>query len=371
MIPVSEPLIGDNVAPKVAECIATGWVSSEGGFIREFESKWARYCGVEHGVSVANGTCALQIAVEALNLEPGSEIILPSFTIISCVIAIIESGCIPVLVDSEPDTWNMDMDQVEAKISSRTRAIMPVHMFGHPVDMKRLMPLAQKYGLHVIEDAAEAHGAEVDGCRVGGLGDMGCFSFYANKIITTGEGGMVVTNDAALAERLRSKRNLAFRSDRRFLHTEIGHNYRLTNLQAAMGVAQAERVDQHIAQKRWMAEQYRKRFMGLPVDLPIERKWAKNVFWMYGLVLHDHVPLDAVNFAHELRKRGVDTRPLFLGMHEQPVLRDKGLFHGETYPVTERLARRGLYIPSGLTLTEEQIDVVSIAVHDVLDKYAS
>jgi perosamine synthetase len=370
VIPVSEPLIGDNVAAKVAECVSSGWVSSEGAFIREFESMWARYCGAEHGVSVANGTCALQVAVAALKLPEGSEIIVPSFTIISCVIAIIEAGCVPVLVDCEADTWNMDMDQVEAKITARTRAIMPVHMFGHPVDMNRLMPLARKHGLRVIEDAAEAHGAQVDGRKVGGVGDMGCFSFYANKIITTGEGGMVVTSDAQLAERLRSQRNLAFRTDRRFLHTEIGHNYRLTNLQAAMGVAQAERIEEHIAHKRWMADQYRKRLAGLPVDLPVERPWAKNVYWMYGLVLHDHVPLEAVAFAKELRSRGVDTRPLFLGMHEQPVLRDKGLFHGEAYPVTERLARRGLYVPSGLTLTEGQIDEVSAAVRDVLKPYA-
>ncbi|MGH7076063.1 MAG: DegT/DnrJ/EryC1/StrS family aminotransferase [Stellaceae bacterium] len=370
MIPVSEPLIGDNVARYVAECVATGWVSSEGAFIREFESKWAHYCGVDHGIAVANGTCALQVAVSALKLPPESEIILPSFTIISCVIAIIEAGCVPVLVDSEPDTWNMDIDQVEKKITPRTRALMPVHMFGHPVDMKRLMPLAQKHGLRIIEDAAEAHGAEVDGRKVGGIGDLGCFSFYANKIITTGEGGMVVTNDAELAERARSKRNLAFRSDRRFLHTEIGHNYRLTNIQAAMGVAQIERIGKHIAHKRWMGDAYRKRLSDLPIDLPVERKWAKNVYWMYCLILRDHVPLDAVTFAQELRRRGVDTRPLFVGMHEQPVLRDMGFFRGETYPVAERLARRGLYVPSGLTLTKAQIDAVSAAVHDVLRPYA-
>jgi perosamine synthetase len=369
MIPVSEPLIGDNVLPLVRECIETGWVSSEGSFIKEFEKKWAQYCGVEYGISVANGTCALQVGVQALSLQPGSEIIVPSFTIISCVIAIIEAGCVPVLVDATPDTWNMNLDEMEAKITPRTRAIMPVHMFGHPVDMKRLVPLARKHDLRIIEDAAEAHGAEVDGQKVGGIGDLGCFSFYANKIVTTGEGGMVITNDSALAERCRSLRNLCFRSDRRFLHTEIGHNYRLTNIQAALGIAQVERVEAHIQHKRWMAENYRKRLKDLPIELPIECNWAKNVYWMYGLVLNDDIPLDAVEFARQLRTRGVDTRPLFLGMHEQPVLQQKGYFIGESYPVTERLARRGLYLPSGLTLTEAQIDDVCAAVRDVLENF--
>lgn len=366
MIPVSQPLLGDNVLPLVRECVDSGWVSSEGSFIKEFERKWAEYCGVEHGVAVANGTCALQIAAAALELPPGSEIIVPSFTIISCVIAILEAGCTPVLVDAEPDTWNMNLDEMEAKITPRTRAVMPVHMFGHPVDMRRLMPVARKHGLRVIEDAAEAHGAEVEGRKVGGIGDMGCFSFYANKIITTGEGGMVVTNNAALADRLRSLRNLCFRDDRRFLHFEIGHNYRFTNLQAALGVAQFERIETHIRQKRWMAENYHKRLAGLPVALPAERSWAKNVYWMYGVVLDDDVPFDAGEFARELRARGVDTRPLFIGMHEQPILKQKGYFTGETYPVTERLARRGLYLPSGLALTEAQIDAVCFAVREVL-----
>jgi perosamine synthetase len=366
MIPVCEPLIGDNVLPLVRQSVESGWISSEGGYIREFERKWAHYCGVEHGVAVANGTCALQMAMRALRLPAGSEVILPSFTIISCAIAIIEAGCVPVLVDAEADTWNMDLAQVAAKITPRTRAIMPVHMFGHPVDMRQLMEIARQHDLRVVEDAAESHGAEVEGRRVGGIGDMGCFSFYANKIITTGEGGMVVTNDADYAERLRSLRNLCFRPERRFYHTEIGHNYRLTNLQAAVGVAQAERIEQHIEHKRWMARQYQARLANLPISLPVERNWAKNVYWMYGLVLDDAIPFDAREFARRLYEKGVDTRPLFLGMHEQPVLRERGLFHGESYPVTERLAQRGLYLPSGLTLTEAQIDEVSLAVRAIL-----
>lgn len=367
LIPVSEPLIGDNVLPRIRECVDGGWISSEGRFIPEFEAKWAAYCGAEFGVAVSNGTTALQVAMAALKLAPGAEVIIPSYTIISCAIAVLEAGGVPVLVDCEPDTWCMDMDQVEAKITPRTRAVMPVHMFGHPADMRRLGALAKKHDLLLIEDAAEAHGAEVDGHRVGGLGDMGCFSFYANKIITTGEGGMVVTSNREFAESLRSLRNMAFRRERRFFHTEIGHNYRLTNLQAAVGVAQVERIENHIEKKRWMARQYGARLAGLSqIALPVERDWAKNVYWMYGLVLADDVAFDAAEFGRRLRQHGVDTRPFFLGMHEQPVLQDKGLFQGESYPVSERLARRGLYIPSGLTLTEAQIDRVCQALRSVL-----
>ena len=366
-IPVCEPLIGDNVLPLVQECVETGWVSSEGRFIKEFEDKWAAYCGAAHGVAVSNGTTALQVAVAALKLPPGSEIIMPSYTIISCAIAIIEAGCMPVLVDCEPDTWCMDLEEVAAKITPRTRAIMPVHIFGHPVDMQRLGAIAERHGLAVIEDAAEAHGAEAHGRRVGGIGTMGCFSFYANKIITTGEGGMVVTSDAELAERLRSLRNLAFRRNRRFLHTEIGHNYRLTNLQAAVGVAQIERIDTHIEKKRWMAQAYQRHLGQIAgIRLPVEREWAKNVYWMYGVVLDDDVDFNAVGFAQRLRERGVDTRPFFLGMHEQPVLKERGLFASERYPVSERIAERGLYLPSGLTLTQDQVDRVADAVRHVL-----
>jgi perosamine synthetase len=367
MIPVSEPLLSEVEAKYVADCIQTGWVSSEGKYLAAFEQAWAKYCGAEHGVAVSNGTTALQIAVRALSLEPGSEIILPSFTIISCSLAIVEAGCVPVLVDVDPETWALDLDQVQAKITSRTRAIMPVHMFGHPADMPRLMEIARKHDLKVIEDAAEAHGAEVDGRRVGGIGDLSTFSFYANKIITTGEGGMVLTSDADLAARLRSLRNLCFIPGRRFYHTELGHNYRLTNMQAAVGLAQLERIDEHLAHKRWMAARYKERLGDLAqLRLPIEKPGCKTVYWMYSLVLADDVPFDAAEFASRLQKAGVMTRPLFLGMHEQPVFHARGLHVGERYPVTERLARRGLYLPSGLTLTIEQIDAVSEAVHSVL-----
>jgi len=366
VIVVSEPLLDGRELEYVREAVETGWISSEGRFIAEFERRWAEYCGTAHGIAVSSGTAALQLSMRALNLEPGSEVILPSCTIISCAVAILEAGCVPVLVDSDPETWCLDPDQVAAKITPRTRAIMPVHLFGHPCDMAPLWELAERHGLHIVEDAAEAHGAEYRGRRCGGLGTLGCFSFYANKIVTTGEGGMVVTDDPALADRLRSLRNLCFRRDRRFLHTELGVNARLTNLQAAVGLAQVERIGDHIARKRRIAAQYGARLAGLPLALPVERPWARSVYWMYGIVLDDDVPFDAAECALRLRALGVDSRPFFLGMHEQPALLERGLFRGERYPVAERLARRALYLPSGLTLSDAELELAADALRRVL-----
>lgn len=367
MIPVSEPLLNESASRYVEECLRTNWISSEGRFIHEFESTWAKYCGMNYGVAVSNGTTALQVAVACLGLEPGDEVIMPTFTIISCALAIIEVGALPVLIDSDPRTWCMNIGQIEEKITPRTRAIMPVHMYGHPVDMDPIRELARKYHLMIIEDAAEAHGAEYKGQKIGGLGDLSCFSFYANKIITTGEGGMVLAKSADHAEKLRSLRNLCFRKDRRFYHTELGHNYRLTNLQAAIGLSQVERIDEHVAKKRWMGKSYTERLSNLhQISLPIEEAWAKNVYWMYGIVLSDDVKFDAVEFAQRLKNEGVETRPFFIGMHEQPVLQQRGLFLGERYPIAERIARRGLYLPSGLTLTESQLCQVCETVQKVL-----
>lgn len=366
MIPVNEPLIGAAEHAYVEECMRTGWISSAGRFIDEFEAAWAAYCGVEHGVAVSNGTVALQLALACLDLEPGDEVIMPSFTIISCALAATSNGAVPVLVDSEPDTWCMDVARVEARITPRTRAIMPVHLYGHPVDMDPLRELADRHGLVIVEDAAEAHGATYKGRRAGSLGDVSCFSFYANKIVTTGEGGMLLTDDARIAERARSKRNLCFGEGRRFIHEEAGFNFRLTNLQAAIGLGQVERVDELVARKRRMGERYTAGLAGLPVALPVERPWAENVYWMYGLVLDDGVDLDAATFAELLAEKGVQTRPFFVGMHEQPVFLNAGLFAGEAYPVAERLARRGLYLPSGLALTDGQQDAVVAAVREVL-----
>jgi len=367
MIPVNEPLIGARESEYILECLRTGWISSEGRFINEFEEWWSSYCGMKYGVAVSNGTVALEIAVACLNLQPGDEVILPTFTIISCAQAVTNNGGKPVLVDSDLRTWCMDVDQVSTKITPRTRAIMPVHIYGHPVDMDPILELAGRYNLVIIEDAAEAHGGEYKGYKCGGMGDLNCFSFYANKIVTTGEGGMVLTNNGKYAERLRSLRNLCFKKERRFYHTELGNNYRLTNLQAAIGLAQLERIEESVAKKRLMAQTYSERLSDLPIlQLPTEETWAKNVYWMYGIVLDESAGMNAVEFARRLAEKGVMTRPFFLGMHEQPAFRDLGLFGGEHYPVAERIARQGLYLPSGMTLTEAQIEQVCHAVHQVI-----
>jgi perosamine synthetase len=368
VIPVSEPLLDESAFSYVEEALRTGWISSEGRFIAEFERRWAEYCGVSHGIAVCNGTVALELALAALALPNGSEVILPSFTIISCIAAVLRTGCHPVLVDCEPDTWCLDIAEVERKITDRTRAVMPVHIYGHMAEMNPLMDLTRKLGLAIIEDAAEAHGAEYHGRRAGGIGTMGCFSFYANKIVTTGEGGMVVTDDPNLAERARNLRNLCLRRDQRFLHTELGYNFRMTNLQAAIGLSQIERIEDHVARKRRIAALYGERLRDIRgLRLPVERPDFKNVYWMYGIVLDDAVPLNAAAFGARLKEHNIDTRPFFLGMHEQPVLRDRGLFVGESYPVTERLARRGLYLPSGLGLNASQIDMVCAAIQKCLE----
>ena len=272
MIPVNEPLLNVKDIAYVNECLQTGWISSAGRFINEFEDRWAAYCGKRYGIAVSNGTTALQVAVACLGLTPGDEVIMPTFTIISCALAVTCHGGIPVLVDCDPRNWCMDVSQIEKKISPRTRAIMPVHIYGHPVDMDPVCRLAHKYGLAIIEDAAEVHGAEylagrdAHGSawrRCGSFGTLSCFSFYANKLITTGEGGMVLTDDEALADKSRSLRNLCFQPQRRFYHETLGFNFRLTNMQAALGVAQLERIDQIIERKRWMGHEYNRRLDGI------------------------------------------------------------------------------------------------------------
>jgi perosamine synthetase len=376
MIPVNEPLIGEKEIEYVLDCLRTGWISSSGKYLENFEQAWADYCGMRYGIAVSNGTTALQVAAACIGMQSGDEVILPAFTIISCAQAITYNGGIPVLVDSEPRTWCMDVDQLAAKITSHTRAIMPVHIYGHPVDMDAVTTLAKQHGLLVIEDAAEAHGAEyLSGRgttkpvwrRCGGLGDISIFSFYANKLVTTGEGGMVLTNDLSIAEKARSLRNLCFKRERRFYHTELGYNFRLTNLQAAIGLAQIERMPETIAKKRWIGESYTQRLQHIPhIQLPVEEPWARQVYWMYGLVLDESTGMDAAEFARRLLAKDIETRPFFLGMHEQPVYMEHGMFKGEEYPITERIARQGLYLPSGLTLTEAQIDKVCRAVEEIL-----
>lgn len=376
MIPVNEPLLDGNEKRYLAECIDTGWISSEGPFVHRFEEQMAAAAGRTHGIAVCNGTVALEAAVAALNLQPGDEIVMPAFTIISCAAAIVRCGCVPVLVDSDPVTWNMDVEILKAKIKTeievkgnrKIKAIMVVHIYGLPVDMDPVLDLAEKYGLSIIEDAAEMHGQTYKGRPCGSFGDLSVFSFYPNKHITTGEGGMVLTDDDCLAERLRSLRNLFFQAKRRFVHEELGYNFRMTNLQAALGVAQLERLEEFVGRKRRMGQRYTERLTGVEgLELmPAKTVYADNIYWVYGMVLKDDVPFDAEEAMRRLGRKGIGTRPFFWPMHQQPVFEKMGLFAGERHPVAERLARRGFYIPSGMALTDSQINEVADAVREIL-----
>ena len=322
---------------------------------------------MKHGIAVSSGTAALLIAARLLDLKPHDEVIMPAFTIISCAQAIVECGGDPVLVDSDPVNWQMDVSQIRQKITHRTRAIMVVHIYGHPANMDSILDIAEEFGLKVIEDAAEAHGAEYKGRKCGGMGDISIFSFYANKLITTGEGGMVLTKSGELGEKARSLRNLCFQKFRRFYHEDLGYNFRMTNIQAALGVGQLERIEQIVDRKRAIAMAYQERLDGVKkITLPVEEEWAKSVYWVYGIVLDDGIGMDSIQCAERLAKTGIDTRPFFLGMHEQPIFQKMGLFINEKYPVAEHLARQGLYLPTGLTIKENEIDQVCNAVRKCL-----
>jgi perosamine synthetase len=370
MIPVNEPLLPGRELEYIADCIATGWISSAGKYIDRFEKKWAVYCGRKFGVAVCNGTVALELALSSLDIPAGGEVILPSFTIVSCLEAVLRNNLIPVLVDCDPRTYCMDLADVYRKITPKTAAIMPVHIYGHPVNMAELIPLTLEHHLIIVEDAAEAHGSEclVDGVwrRCGSFGNVSTFSFYANKNITTGEGGMALTDDPVIAAKLQARRNLCFGAKERFRHEDRGCNYRMTNLQAAMGCAQLERIDQFLSRKVDMASKYNLALHGLPLQLPHVEPWAKTSVWMYAIMLEDSATFDAVEFSRRLMDRGVQTRPFFMGMHEQPVYRNMGLFKDTHCPVTEHIYRRGLYLPSGQAITNEQIEQVCDAVHQVL-----
>jgi perosamine synthetase len=360
-IPVNEPLLEGNEKKYLNECIDTGWVSSEGPFVNFFEESFAKRVDRKFGIAVSSGTAALDIAVEALGLGPGDEVIMPTFTIISCVHQIVRSGATPVVIDSNPVTWNMDVSQIESKITKRTKAIMVVHIYGLPVDMDPILDLAKQYDLKIIEDAAEVIGQTYRGKPCGSFGDISIFSFYPNKLITTGEGGMVLMDDEALVEKCHGLRNLCFQKKQRFVHDHLGWNYRMTNMQAAIGLAQLEQLDKFIKKKREMGKSYTNHLNDVKgIQLPLENtNYAENIYWIYGIVLDEEIPLDSRDVMNILAEDRIGTRPFFWPMHEQPVFKKMGLFNNEHYPVAERIARRGFYIPSGLALNESEIKKVA------------
>ena len=356
MIPVFEPFIGEEEVEAVAAAVRRGEISgSFGDEIPGFEREFADFVGARHGVACTSGTTALHLAVAALKLEPGSEILVSSSTNIATALAAFHNGCIPVPVDSGDETWNLDLDLVEELITDRTRAIIPVHLFGHPVDMDRLNEIAARHDLVVIEDCAESHGATVRGRMTGALGDLACFSFYANKIITTGEGGMVTTDDDALAERLRYLRNLAF-GQPRFLHQDAGFNFRMTGYQAAMGRVQLRKIDHILKQKRRVAHTYSELLADVPgVQTPAEKDWARNVYWMYAITVGEAFPLSRDELMGALRDADIESRTFFCPMNMQPFLREQEGFRDIACPVAERLWETGLYLPCAITLSDAEI----------------
>lgn len=368
-ISVNEPLLDGNEKKYLIECIDTGWISSEGPFVNQLEQGLASYVGRGYGIAVCNGSVALDLVVEALQLEAGDEVIMPTFTIISCAAALVRKGIKPVLVDSEADTWNMNVSQIEEKITGKTKAIMVVHLYGLPVDMDPVLEIAEKYGLFVIEDGAEAHGLDYKGKKCGSFGTITAMSFYPNKHITTGEGGIVMTDDAELAERCCSFRNLCHKPGHRFVHEELGYNFRMSNIQAALGVAQLERIEEHLSLKRKMGAFYQSALSQCQnLQLPVQKtEYAENLYWVFGLVIGKDIECSARDAMERLASQGIGCRPFFYPMHLQPVFRKMGLFTDEKYPVAEWIAEKGFYIPSGLSLTDEQMQYIAENVIE-LDK---
>lgn len=367
-IPVNQPLLDGNEKKYLIDCIDSGWISSEGPYVSRFEEEFSSYIGRKFGVAVANGTAAIDIAIEALGISAGDEIIVPAFTIISCINQIVRNGAIPVLVDSDPDTWNMDVSQIRKKITDRTRAIMVVHIYGLPVDVEPILRLAKEFNLKIIEDAAEVHGQTYKGKLCGSFGDVSTFSFYPNKHITTGEGGMVLTDDKRIRDECVQLRNLCFEPAKRFVHQKLGWNARMTNLQAAVGVAQLEQIDRFIKIKRNTGNLYNKLLAGLPhVKLPKNfANGSQNIYWVYGLVLDQECEFNALSMMQMLSDLGVGTRPFFCPMHQQPILKNLGFFQNESHPVSEALYAKGFYIPSGMAIQPYQIEKVAEALWKIL-----
>ena len=366
MIEVFEPIIGEEEIEAVVAALRRGEISgSFGESIPAFEQEFANYVGCEYGVAVSNGSTALHVAVAAAGIGAGDEVLISSSTNIATALAVIHNGAVPVPVDSENVTWNLDLDLIEGLITEKTKAIIPVHLYGHPVDMDRLMEIARKHNLLVIEDCAESHGATCRGRMTGSFGDMACFSFYANKVITTGEGGMVTTNNKELAERLRLLRNLAFTKPR-FRHEKAGFNFRMTGYQAAMGLVQFRKIEHIIAEKRRVAQTYNHFLKDIDgLQLPHEADWARNVYWMYAVVVHPEFGITRDELVDQLRADGIDTRTFFCPMNQQPCLLERTGFRAVPCPVADKLWENGLYLPSTYTLSEPVIKQIADVVRQV------
>jgi perosamine synthetase len=372
-IPVSEPSLGEAERDALARCIESGWISSEGPEVERFEQEMASFAGRRHGIAVSSGTAALDIAVAALDIGPGDEVIVPTFTIISCVLQVVRSGATPVFIDADPETWNIDVPSVAERITPRTRAMIIPHIYGLPADMAPLIELAEAHGIHIIEDAAEAHGLEYQGRPCGSFGTLSTFSFYPNKLITTGEGGMIVTDDHALAERCRSLRNLAFAPGRRFVHHELGWNYRMTNLQAALGLAQLQRAPELLRRRRAIGRRYLELLSDVEeLQLPLMfSHGSESVFWVFGVVADETVAPAAEAIMNHLLDAGIGTRPFFYPLHQQPILRAHGFGLADELPVAERIAQQGFYIPLSASMPEGDVMRVAEALRAAVERLGS
>ncbi len=352
--PVYEPLVGQDEMNLLEDCIRTRWISSLGKYIPRFENTFARFCEATHAAAASSGTTAMHLALLASGIGKSDEVIVPALTFVATANSVAYTGAKVVLADVSDETWTLDPKHVESAITRRTKAIIAVHLYGHPCDMDGILKIASREKIRVIEDAAEAHGAQYRGRRVGALGDIGCFSFYGNKIITTGEGGMVVTNDPGIDARVRFLRDHSMDTQRRYYHPEIGYNYRMTNVQAAIGCAQMRRIAGIIAAKRKVAKMYSERLREVEgVTLPPEKAWAKSVYWLYTIVLDASLGMDSSELAVRLAADGIETRPVFVPMHLLPMYSTR-----KKFPVSERVSRNGLSLPSSPTLTEKDIDYI-------------
>lgn len=370
-IPVNEPNISESDIRYASDAIKSGfWSGTSGKYIKEFEESFSKFIGTKFGVSCSNGTVALQLAVRALDIKKGDEVICSSFTNIASVLCVVYEGATPVLVDSRKDTWCMDEEKIEEKITSKTKAIIPVHIYGHPCKMDKIMELAQRHNLKVIEDAAEAHGAEYNGKRIGRFGDISSFSFYSTKIIQTGEGGMCLTDDTKIAQRMHALKGLAYGSTgaTRFIHSDLGYNFRMSNINAAIGCSQMLNIHEIIEKRRKMAAYYKKGLKNVVgLQLPIEMEWAKNVYWVYGIVVdRKKFGIDSERLAAELLKKGIDTRPFFASMSLQPAFHRVGLFKNDKMPISEWLGKNGLYLPSSSKLTKSQMDYIIESIKELV-----
>lgn len=366
-LPVMEPSLLGNELNYVADCIKSNWISSQGSYVKRFEDCFADYHGIAYSLTTCNGTTALHLALTALGIGTGDEVIVPDLTFAASANAVIHCGAKPVFVDVDKDYWNMDPNLLEKAITSRTKAVMPVHLYGHPCDMEPILEIAKKHQLYVVEDCAEALGARYKDKLVGTFGDVGCFSFFSNKVITTGEGGMVITADAELADKMEVMRNHGMRKEKRYWHELVGFNYRMTNLQAAVGLAQMEQIETFLNKRREIASIYSKNLKNLPgISLPPEMPWAKSVFWLYSILIDEQeVGISREQLILELQREGIETRPFFYPLHIQPPFYTDSI----ECAATEYLSSHGMSLPSGNMISCEEIERVGREISKIISNY--